>query len=67
MNPFHLLRSRADRSQPAGPRASVEVTAVPPAGISAFLRASRVAWLSTVDADGCPTVVPTWFWLRGSF
>lgn len=66
MNPFHLIRSRRDRPQPApDPRASVEATALPPAGVAVFLRESRVAWLSTVDADGCPTVVPTWFWFDG--
>jgi len=24
-----------------------------------------VAWLSTVDADGTPALVPTWFWFDG--
>ena len=30
-----------------------------------MLRSSRVAWLSTVDEDGAPALVPTWFWWDG--
>lgn len=36
-----------------------------PQGVTALIRASRVAWLSTIDADGTPAIVPTWFWFDG--
>jgi PPOX class probable F420-dependent enzyme len=64
MNPFHFLRPR--EAQPAShDRASVAATAIAPASAVATIRASRVAWLSTVDADGAPALVPTWFWFDG--
>ena len=65
MNPFHLLRSRTSQPASADRRASVAATATPPPGAVATIRASRVAWLSTVDADGAPALVPTWFWFDG--
>ncbi|MEO8247050.1 MAG: pyridoxamine 5'-phosphate oxidase family protein [Chloroflexota bacterium] len=64
MNPFHLLRPRAARPA-SDDRASVVATATAPPGAVATIRASRVAWLSTVDADGAPALVPTWFWFDG--
>ena len=65
MNPFHLLRPRATRLDAADDRASVVATAPVPPRAVATIRASRVAWLSTVDADGSPALVPTWFWFDG--
>lgn len=46
-------------------RASVDATVAPPAEARSLLRSSRVAWLSTVDEDGTPALVPTWFWFDG--
>jgi PPOX class probable F420-dependent enzyme len=48
--------------RPAAP-ASASVTPEPQ--VAAMLRSSRVAWLSTVDEDGAPALVPTWFWWDG--
>ena len=65
MNPLRFLGTR--RLDPPGParRASVEPTVRPPAAVLPILRGARVAWLSTVDEDGAPALVPTWFWFDG--
>ncbi|HET9878348.1 MAG TPA: pyridoxamine 5'-phosphate oxidase family protein [Candidatus Limnocylindria bacterium] len=65
MNPFRFLAAR--RVDPPGParRASIEPTVRPPATVLPILRGARVAWLSTVDEDGTPALVPTWFWFDG--
>lgn len=57
MNLARLLRSR--------PSAAPPPAAHPPAAALPILRRSRVAWLSTVDEDGTPALVPTWFWFDG--
>lgn len=75
MNPFARLRPSASSvaappgaaAPPSGDvRASVLPTATPPPGVAPILRSRRVAWISTVDADGAPALVPTWFWWDGS-
>ncbi len=64
MNPFNVLRSRGRRLAPGG-GASVAATAIAPPSAIAAIRGARVAWLSTVNADGSPALVPTWFWFDG--
>lgn len=62
MNPFHRLLRTPLASRP---RPAVTGPVVPDPQVAEMLATSRVAWLSTVDEDGAPALVPTWFWWDG--
>jgi F420H(2)-dependent biliverdin reductase len=62
MNPLRLFRPQPSATDA---RAGVTVTVTPAPHVAEMLSTSRVAWLSTVDADGAPALVPTWFWWDG--